>query len=102
MTTNQNEYHVPHVENKSIQGETGGENIAQKHVDKQPTESDENKPRYGDMVTQHANDNGRFYIPSGFTRNCDHCEQPYTAKRDTSKFCTRRCRVAAHRARGNK
>ena len=100
--SNQNGSHVLHVENKSIQGETGGENIATKRADKQPTENGEKKPRYGDMVTQHANDNGRYYIPSGFTRNCNHCGQEYTAKRDTSKFCTRRCRVAAHRARGNK
>ena len=98
MTINQKESHVLHVENKSIQGETGGENIATKRADNQPTENGEKKPRYGDMVTQHANDNGHFYVKSGYLRTCDHCGKEYTAKRDTSKFCNRRCRVNSHRA----
>ncbi len=101
-TINQNESHVLHVENKSIQVETAGENIAMKRADSQPIGNGENKPRYGDKVTQHVPGNSRFYLPNGYTRKCDHCGQDYIAKRDTSRFCGRRCRVAAHRARGNK
>jgi hypothetical protein len=30
--------------------------------------------------------------------NCDHCGEPIEAKRSTMRFCSVKCRVAAHRA----
>lgn len=73
--------------------------IVVNRVDKPPTGNGGGQPRNGSMETQQATRNGRFYLPSGFTRNCDHCKQPYTAKRDTSRFCSSVCRVNSHRAR---
>lgn len=31
-------------------------------------------------------------------RNCDYCQESYTASRKTSKFCSTACRVANHRS----
>lgn len=97
--TNLNGSHVPLVENSSTQAVAGGENTATKPADKPATGKDANSARYGDMLTQQGQGNSRFYRPEGFTRNCDHCGQKYTAKRDTSRFCSTNCRVAAHKAR---
>ena len=99
QTTPQNVSPASHAASLYTAGVGVGVFTAMKLADNQPTESDENKKRYGDMVTQHTPTNGRFYLPGGYTRTCNHCGQEYTAKRDTSKFCSRRCRVNAHRAK---
>ena len=33
-------------------------------------------------------------------RNCEKCGKPYTAKRNTSRYCSTRCRTATSRAGG--
>lgn len=33
------------------------------------------------------------------TRNCEHCHKPFVPKRDTERFDSPRCRVAAYRKR---
>lgn len=32
-------------------------------------------------------------------KNCLHCKKKYKAKRERSKYCSTRCRVAAYRKR---
>jgi hypothetical protein len=32
------------------------------------------------------------------TRECDHCGRSFTYQRGTARFCSQRCRTAAHRA----
>ena len=32
------------------------------------------------------------------TVDCEHCGEPFVQKRSDSRFCSSRCRVAAHRA----
>src|SRR5215203_1298838 len=32
------------------------------------------------------------------TRECEHCSQPFTPSRYDARYCSGRCRVAAHRA----
>ena len=32
------------------------------------------------------------------TVDCEHCDEPFVQKRSDSRFCSSRCRVAAHRA----
>lgn len=32
-------------------------------------------------------------------RRCEHCNQPFTAQNPAAKYCSGRCRVAAHRAK---
>jgi hypothetical protein len=98
MTTNPIESPVQIVESSSIPGAGGGVNSAMKLADSQHGESVTKPARNGDMVTQQTPSNGRFYLPSGYTRICNHCGREYTAKRDTSRFCTQRCRVNNHRA----
>jgi hypothetical protein len=96
VTTDPSAYHANNAESSCIEGEkAAGKNIAAKHADKLPTGNEESKKqgRNGSIETQH------FYIKAGFSRNCDHCGNEYIAKRNTSKFCSRRCRVNAHRAR---
>ena len=73
--------------------------IAAKRADKRHTENGDGPGRNGSMETQQTDRDGRFYLPSGFTRHCDQCDAAYVAKRDTSRYCCGTCRVAAHRAR---
>lgn len=68
-------------------------------ADKPPTGNGGGPGRNGSIETQQATRDGRFYLPAGFTRHCDQCGAAYVAKRDTSRFCSSVCRVAAHRAR---
>ena len=70
--------------------------IVLKRADKPPTVNGDGPGRNGSMETQQTH---RFYLPDGFTRHCDQCGVAYVAKRDTSRFCSSVCRVAAHRAR---
>ena len=73
--------------------------IAAKRADKRHTENGDGPGRNGSIETQQTDRDGRFYLPSGFTRHCDQCGAAYVAKRDTSRYCCGACRVAAHRAR---
>jgi hypothetical protein len=41
-------------------------------------------------------DKNRFYLIEGYERTCDYCGKVYTAKRETSRFCSPACRVYAH------
>ena len=34
---------------------------------------------------------------STITRKCDHCREPYAARRTSSRYCGSTCRQAAHR-----
>ena len=87
------------AENKCIGAEEAAvKSIVLKRADSVPTGSDEKQQRNGSMETQHPNRNGHIYVKAGFTRTCDYCQRPYTAKRDTSRFCNSKCRVNSHRA----
>jgi len=85
--------------NSSTPAAAGDENTVTRPADRQPTGNGEKNGRHGDMLTQQDQENRPFYLPEGFARNCDHCGREYTAKRDTSRFCSTNCRVAAHKAR---
>ena len=98
MTTYQNVSPANHAGKQSIQGVTGGANSAMKLADRQHGANGKNQPRNGDMNATQAVTGAHFYVKSGYDRTCDHCGRPYTAKRDTSRFCHSRCRVNFHRA----
>lgn len=50
--------------------------------------------RYADKVTQHGRAAGRVLT-------CEQCGRTYTARRRWSRYCSGRCRQAAHRARNS-
>lgn len=88
---------VSSAEPQCTEDVAGAKNTVVKSADKKHgdsvTPTVTNLPRNGDMVTQHS------YVKTGFGRLCDHCQQPYIAKRTPSKYCHSNCRVAAHRAK---
>lgn len=100
-------YHARIAKNSLHPDVEEDENTALKRAGRQrivsENDSGQINGRYGDMVTQQTTDNGsepgQRYDPAGFTRNCDHCNREYVAKRQTSKFCSGACRTAAHRER---
>lgn len=102
---NPKEYHVSNAGGSCIGADVAAaKSFAAKHAAKLPTGNGGGKNKRNktgalrSIETQHDTHNGRFYIPTGFTRLCDSCGREYVAKRDTSRFCSSRCRVAAHRA----
>lgn len=65
-------------------------------VEKQQADSEDGRPCHDDVTLASSRTDKRgFYIPSGYTRQCDICGREYLAKRDTSKFCSGRCRQQA-------
>jgi len=98
--TDRSGYHASNAGGSCIGAEKAAANaIVLKLADKRHTGNGDGPGRNGSMETQQATRDGRFYLPSGFTRHCDQCGAAYVAKRDTSRFCSSVCRVAAHRAR---
>jgi hypothetical protein len=39
--------------------------------------------------------------PIDRTKTCEHCDEAFTPKRADARFCSTKCRVAAHRARSS-
>lgn len=98
--TAQSGYHAGNAGGSCIGADVAAASaIAAKHADKRHTENGDGPGRNGSIETQQTHRDGRFYLPSGFTRHCDQCDAAYVAKRDTSRYCCGACRVAAHRAR---
>ena len=98
--TAQSGYHASNAAASCIGADVAAASaIAAKRADKRHTENGDGPGRNGSMETQQTDRDGRFYLPSGFTRHCDQCRAAYVAKRDTSRYCCGACRVAAHRAR---
>lgn len=103
MTINQSVSPVNHVASKCIGAEgAAAKNIAVKRAGNVPTDNGKNQERNGSMETQRSSVTPHFYVKGGYVRTCDYCGKEYTAKRDTSRFCHRRCRVNSHRAGGAK
>ena len=98
--TAQSGYHASNAAASCIGADVAAASaIAAKRADKRHTENGDGPGRNGSIETQQTDRDGRFYLPSGFTRHCDQCDAAYVAKRDTSRYCCGACRVAAHRAR---
>ena len=98
--TAQSGYHAGNAGGSCIGADVAAASaIAAKRADKRHTENGDGPGRNGSIETQQTDRDGRFYLPSGFTRHCDQCDAAYVAKRDTSRYCCGACRVAAHRAR---
>jgi hypothetical protein len=80
-------------------------NTVVRRAGKQPTGSGngngQSDGRHGSIETQQAAVTGHWYDPAGRARDCDHCGASYQAKRSSSRFCSGRCRLRAHKARHN-
>ena len=77
-----------------------------KRVDRQPIETGDGNGqsdgRHGSIETQQTTRNGgHWYDPAGRARDCDQCGREYQAKRSSSRFCSGRCRLRAHKVRHN-
>ena len=43
---------------------------------------------------------GIFLLTEAVKGRCEHCGQEFERQRTTARFCSARCRMAAHRAKG--
>ena len=76
--------------------------IVVKPVDKLPTENGDasgNNAASRFIETQQPAVTGHWYDRNGRDRKCDHCNVTYKAKRSSSRFCSGRCRLKAHKVK---
>ena len=84
--------HAPIVDGSCLLAVMGGASTVATPVSKPPTVPSERR----EAVTPA---NGKRNSTGGYDGICAHCGQPFTAKRQTKKYCGSTCRTYAHYAR---
>ena len=104
--SDQSEYLASGAAGQCIKGAKAAvKNTVVKRADRQPTGTgngngqSDGASRF--IETQQPPVTGHWYDPAGRARDCDQCGREYQAKRSSSRFCSGRCRLRAHKARHN-